>query len=64
VIPDNAGYYHAAYAAAAAVYVLYAISIWWRARKVGRLLGQSSARGRDLGPGTVDAAPSSRLPNP
>jgi hypothetical protein len=31
-MPDNAVYYHAAYAAAAAIYVLYAASIWWRGR--------------------------------
>jgi hypothetical protein len=34
VIPDNAGYYYAAYAAAAVIYGLYAISIWWRGRRV------------------------------
>ena len=31
-MPENAGYYHAAYAAAAAIYTLYALSIWWRMR--------------------------------
>ena len=31
--PDNAGYYHAAYAATAAIYILYAVSIWWRRRR-------------------------------
>ena len=30
--PDNAGYFHAAYVAAAAIYLLYAASLWWRAR--------------------------------
>jgi hypothetical protein len=30
--PNNAGYMHAAYAAAIAIYVGYAISIWWRGR--------------------------------
>jgi hypothetical protein len=34
VIPDNAGYYHAAYAAAAVIYALYAASIWWRGRRL------------------------------
>ena len=34
MIPDNAGYYHAAYIAAAAIYGLYAASIWWRGRRV------------------------------
>jgi hypothetical protein len=33
-MPDNAGYYHAAYAVAALVYGLYAVSIWWRRRKL------------------------------
>jgi len=32
-MPDNSGYYHAAYIAAAAIYSLYAASIWWRARR-------------------------------
>ena len=32
--PDNAGYFHAAYLAAAAIYLLYAASLWWRARRV------------------------------
>ena len=32
--PDNAGYFHAAYIAAAAVYLLYAASLWWRARRL------------------------------
>ncbi|HJR63422.1 MAG TPA: hypothetical protein VJ803_06940 [Gemmatimonadaceae bacterium] len=33
-MPDNAGYYQAAYAAAALIYGLYAASIWWRGRRV------------------------------
>ena len=32
--PDNAGYYHAAYIAAAVIYVLYAISIAVRLRRL------------------------------
>jgi hypothetical protein len=32
--PDNAGYYHAAYIAAAVIYGLYAVSIVVRLRKV------------------------------
>lgn len=34
--PDNAIYYQAAYAAAAAIYGLYAASLWWRSRAVTR----------------------------
>ena len=30
--PANAGYYHVAYAVAATLYVLYALSLWWRRR--------------------------------
>jgi len=30
--PENAGYMHAAYAAAMVIYAGYAVSIWWRAR--------------------------------
>jgi hypothetical protein len=35
-MPQNEGYYHAAYALSAVVYVGYAVSIWWRARAVER----------------------------
>lgn len=33
---DNAVYYHAAYIVAAAVYVVYAASLWWRGRALSR----------------------------
>ena len=33
MMPDNAGYYHAAYVVAAVLYVLYAVSIWVRRRR-------------------------------
>jgi hypothetical protein len=33
-MPDNAGFYHAAYVAAAAIYGLYALSLHWRRRRV------------------------------
>jgi hypothetical protein len=32
--PDNAGYYYAAYIAAAVIYVLYAISVAVRLRRI------------------------------
>jgi len=32
-MPDNAGYYYAAYVVAAVVYVMYAVSIWVRRRR-------------------------------
>jgi hypothetical protein len=35
-MPQNEGYYHAAYALSAIVYAAYAASIWWRGRKVER----------------------------
>jgi hypothetical protein len=33
---NNAGYYHAAYIAAAVVYAAYAASLWWRGRDLDR----------------------------
>lgn len=33
MMPDNAGYYYAAYVVAAVVYVMYAVSIWVRRRR-------------------------------
>jgi hypothetical protein len=40
-MPNNAGYYHAAYIAAVILYGGYAFSIWWRARGVrARLRGR------------------------
>ena len=32
-MPENAGYYHAAYILAAALYVGYVVSLWWRGRR-------------------------------
>lgn len=32
-MPDTAAYYYAAYAAAAALYAGYIVSLWWRARR-------------------------------
>jgi hypothetical protein len=32
MLPENSGYAYAAYAAATTVYVVYAVSIWWRGR--------------------------------
>lgn len=32
----NEGYFHAAYAVAAAIYVIYAGSLWWRSRELDR----------------------------
>jgi hypothetical protein len=32
--PSNAGYAYTAYGAAAAIYGVYAFSIWWRARRL------------------------------
>ncbi len=32
--PNNEGFYHAAYFAALAIYIAYAGTIWWRARKL------------------------------
>jgi hypothetical protein len=33
-MPDNAGYYHAAYVAAAVIYLGYGASLWWRGRRL------------------------------
>lgn len=33
-MPDTAFYYYAAYVAAGALYVAYAVSLWWRARRL------------------------------
>jgi hypothetical protein len=33
---NNAGYFHAAYVAAALVYAAYAASLWWRGRALDR----------------------------
>lgn len=40
MIPDNAGYYHAAYAVAVVLYGVYAVSIWVRRRAVRRRTGE------------------------
>ncbi len=32
--PDNAGYFVAAYVAAATIHLLYAASLWWRGRRL------------------------------
>ena len=36
-MPENAGYYHAAYIAVALLYGGYAVSLWARARRVRAL---------------------------
>jgi hypothetical protein len=44
---DNAFYYHAAYAVAATVYVVYGISLWWRGRALARQEAEAGLRHRD-----------------
>jgi len=44
VIPDNAGYYHAAYAAAAVIFGSYLAILWRRARAVRSRLPESRLR--------------------
>jgi hypothetical protein len=44
-MPDNAGYFQAAYAAAAIVYLGYAASIWWRSNKVRARLARPTRGG-------------------
>lgn len=39
--PDTSAYYHAAYIAAAVLYVGYIVILFWRYRKVIRRLNQS-----------------------
>lgn len=41
MIPNNAGYYHAAYIVVVVVHVAYAASIWLRRRSVRARLGAS-----------------------
>ena len=41
-MPDNAGYRHAAYAAAAIVYALYTVSLWRRRSRVRAALRRES----------------------
>ena len=47
-MPDNAGYYHAAYVVAAVILGAYTASIWWRARRLrergGRGGGDAAGR--------------------
>ena len=38
--PDNAGYYHAAYIAAALIYGVYSVALWWRSRRARRDAGE------------------------
>jgi hypothetical protein len=33
-MPDTASYYHAAYVAAAILYIAYVTSLWWRGRRL------------------------------
>ena len=51
--PENAGYYHAAYIAATAIYALYAVSLWrrWAALRERR---SERAAARDSALGTRD----------
>jgi hypothetical protein len=42
-MPDNAGYYYAAYLVTAVFYALYAVSIWWRARRISARMMERSA---------------------
>ena len=42
-MPQNEGYYHAAYLAAALIYSLYTLSIGWRRRALRARLADASA---------------------
>ncbi|MGH7717223.1 MAG: hypothetical protein ACREON_00055 [Gemmatimonadaceae bacterium] len=46
MIPDNAGYFHAAYVAAAVIYAAYAASVWWRGRALRGRTGGGGATPR------------------
>jgi len=67
MIPENAGYYHAAYIVAVVVYGAYALSIWWRRRAVElrgsgfRGQGSGTAGSRDQG---SERAPRGEIPPP
>lgn len=43
-MPENAIYYHVAYAAAVVVYGVYAASIWWRTRAARAALQTARTR--------------------
>ena len=46
-MPDNAGYYHAAYVAAAVIYLGYGMSLWWRGRRLRARGGYGSGAKSD-----------------
>ena len=43
MIPNNAGYYHAAYIVVAVAHIAYAVSIWMRRRRVRERLAKRQA---------------------
>lgn len=43
MIPNNAGYYHAAYIVVAVAHVAYAVSIWVRRRRLRERLAKQDA---------------------
>lgn len=45
-MPDTSGVYHAAYIAAAAIYIAYAVSLWARARRVRERLDEARRAAR------------------
>lgn len=45
-MPDTARYYHIAYVAAATIYLLYALTLWRRSRRVKRRLARRTAGDR------------------
>ena len=42
MLPDNAGYAYAAYAAAITVFTVYAVSVWWRGRPLAARIRRAS----------------------
>lgn len=44
MLPQNAGYYHAAYVAAAVIFVVYAAGLVWRASRLRRRLAELDAQ--------------------
>ena len=42
-MPENAAYYHAAYISAAALYGGYALTLWWRAKRIRERAREAAA---------------------
>ena len=46
-MPENAGFFQAAYAAAAVIYGGYIVSLWWRGRRTRERLEATTRHGEE-----------------